>query len=317
LWKVPTAASILHLFIRRKLETIVPFDHLPTETRLMALGLPIPDKNPGGRLSFRERMEIGIRVREVHDSFARFGRSTRHPRLDPVLKKVRGLLANNNVGGAARLSKEADALGRYHQIPILKPAVPLPEIDRIVAQERGITARKVRTVREDNRIAELVGLPLWKPKDWLERARLCRRAKPLVTPAYLAKVDRGEIVLGESFGALAVLDELGQASLTPGQRFKALELQRRCYAGGLGHLALGYLVGPGSWVNVMLPKVLSQADYNQHIVDCIGLSGLKFLRAILHEGASLLDLGYQLGAWSPEEARRLASAILRKLLDRI
>jgi hypothetical protein len=364
------------------------YSSLPAELRLQVLGLPLPAR-PVGRprkLSFKEQVKVGIRLREVYDGFARFGRSTQHPKLPSLVKRIRQMLADDEAWRAARLSREADDLGRFHSTPILKPAENLPVAYRVVAEEFGIKPRMVRSVHEDKRIVELVGLPAWELKketrEWLEggaqrawvhqrRAWVRRRASQLLTPEYLFKVYRGEVVLGEAHGGLAVQDELRRVEhlLTPEQYRKGREFQQRCYAGGQGHLVMGRWIDfsdvdpwddgvfppvlyirraagglPAStvrnaggekrssggephsygahrglvlkWQNVALAKIRSQADYNQQIIDRIGLHELKFLRAALHE-SSFEIVGYRMGARSPEEARNRTVAALRKLLDRL
>jgi hypothetical protein len=182
------------------------FDYstLPGEFRLEALGLCEPDtdvRNPVGRprrLSFRERLEIGVRWREIERELARPGRSTEHPNLKPLLRQI--ARARKPASGQAwkipHLSAKADALGRFHSVPIQPPTETMPEIDRLVAKEltkpgRKITPRMVRSIRTDKRIATLVGLPAWQPREWQIEAKrdfqARRAAKRLMTPQRYAK----------------------------------------------------------------------------------------------------------------------------------
>jgi hypothetical protein len=182
------------------------FDYstLPGELRLEALGLCEPDtdvRNPVGRprrLPFRERLEIGVRWREMECELARRGRSTEHPNLRPLLRQI-ARARKPGSGEAWKIphqSAKADALGRFHSVPILPPTETMPEIDRLVAKEftkpgRKITPRMVRSIRADRRIAALVGLPVWEPREWqieAERDFAARQAaKRLMTPQRYAK----------------------------------------------------------------------------------------------------------------------------------
>jgi hypothetical protein len=190
---------------------------------------PAPPSKPRGRprvLSFQQRLEIAIRWRETHDSLARRGRSTRHPKLTPILKQIGRETKKNTVefrinktdarreinpvaqGRINVLSRRADALGRYSQTPILPPDVSLPEVDRKVAKKTGLTERMVRKVRSDKRIAALVGLPIWVPRPWQvdveQRAKFKRQALALITPERFEKGD-----LADGKGGLVGLGRLG------------------------------------------------------------------------------------------------------------
>jgi hypothetical protein len=156
---------------------------------------PAPPSKPRGRrrvLSFQQRLEIAIRWREIHDGLARRGRSTRHPKLTPILKQIGRERAKNALPWRIEeLSRKADRVGRFHSVPILPPDVKLPEVDRLVAKETGLTERMVRKVRSDKRITNLVGLPVWVLRDWEANAArsawAMQQARRLLTPERLAK----------------------------------------------------------------------------------------------------------------------------------
>jgi hypothetical protein len=153
---------------------------------------PAPPSKPRGRrrvLSFQQRLEIAIRWR---DGLARRGRSTRHPKLTPILKQIGRERAKNALPWRIEeLSRKADRVGRFHSVPILPPDVKLPEVDRLVAKETGLTERMVRKVRSDKRITNLVGLPVWVLRDWEANAArsawAMQQARRLLTPERLAK----------------------------------------------------------------------------------------------------------------------------------
>jgi hypothetical protein len=186
--------------------------HLPVEIRLQALGLPAPAVlepldpeedltprkasvgTPGGRprqLTFNQRLRVGLLWRETYDGLA-IRRSTRDPRLGPILKKMaqgrRRGLPEWQIG---RLSRQADVIGRHYREEILPPKERLPAVDRLVAKKAGITVRMVRRIRSDERIKRLVGVPPWVPRQWeisdLREAWALRQARRLLTPERLAK----------------------------------------------------------------------------------------------------------------------------------
>jgi len=278
------------------------FDHsfLPEELRLYALGLEEPTRpvgRPRALESFRDRFMVAAHWANTANSLARPGQTNKRPGLDPVLKQIarakkRGLPEWRIMA----LSREADRIGRFHSTPILAPAETKPQIDKIVAKEFGLTERTVRTIRSDKRFIELVPQPLWIPQVWeqeiADRASVRRRARALMTPEYFAKVERGEMVIGERDRQIAVLDNLEQLApqLTPEQYRKAQEFQARCYAGGLGDPVLGQLFRNGSkkagpeFREILSEKISDQAPYNQAIIDRIGVQGLNFLRASLWFG---------------------------------
>jgi hypothetical protein len=174
------------------------YGRLPTELRMMALGLdPIP-KNKGGRpptLSFMAWIRIAARRDEIVRRLVRRGQSTRPREIAPILKQIGRLRAKNAPPWRIEeLSRKGDRIGRYHSIPILRPDEPEPEIDRMTAKEFGVTERMVRTIRSDRRIIELLGPPIWEPRAWEveERRRYVarKRAEVLMTPERYAKRER-------------------------------------------------------------------------------------------------------------------------------
>jgi hypothetical protein len=310
------------------------FDYsiLPAELRLYALGLEPP--NPVGRprvlSSFRQRLEVALRWGETANRLAVHGRSTQRPELAPILKQIGRLRAKGALPWRiAELSRKADKIGRHSQTPILPPDETKPAIDKMVANDLGLTERMVRKIRSDKRLIPFMPPPLWVPRDWeradAQRAWVKRRARALLTPEHLAKVDRGEIVLGERDGGLAILDMLdGIAHLLTAEQYrKAREFQSRCYEGGLGHFVLGRWLGREDdplddgifppvmrrlpyrgwvrWQNVVLPKIRSQSDYNREIIERIGLPGLKFLRAVLYEGRLIDRRAVEGLAWALDQ----------------
>jgi hypothetical protein len=331
------------------------YDLLPIELRLDALGLdaseaPRPIGRPRVLTTPLERVNVFLRWWETANGLARQGPTTKHPGLEPVLKQIGRARDKGALPLLARLSRQADGLGRYHSTPYLPPAESKPAIDKIVAAEVGLSERLVRSVRTDRLLKPFEPQPLWAPRAWeqqiAQQSWASRRARALLTPEHYTKV---ACVLGERNGGIAILDNLEQlAPLLTGEQYaRALEFQRRCYAGGLGHLVWGRFVDgdirepwedprelcfPTVWrsyhvqgvgtltrrlQNVALPKIAAQAPYNQAIIDHIGLRGLKFLRTVLYESYPIVDVGYCMGAKSPEDARQRVVGLLRQLLDAI
>jgi hypothetical protein len=193
----------------------VNFDHLCPELRLQALCLPPPHPAPvnrGGRpgLRFNDRRDVLLLCNEIAGALARRGESSRNPELRPLLRHIRRALQRGEGLLARRLSAQADAIGRYSQTSILKPAEAMPVIDRAVAEEfarrtgKSISERTVRWIRADKRLAALVGKPVFEPPDWLveqtKQIWLRQRASQYLTPAVMAKIARGEILLREFDG---------------------------------------------------------------------------------------------------------------------
>jgi hypothetical protein len=155
------------------------------------------DPGPIGRrptLAFQQRVKVGVLWRETYDGLARRGRSTEDPRLAPILKRIAKMRAKNAAPWRiAELSRKADQIGRHSSVPILPPKEKRPEIDRLVAEKTGLTARMVRTIRADPRIIALVGLPVWVPREWQREGKqqfeFRRRVLALVTPERFAKGD--------------------------------------------------------------------------------------------------------------------------------
>jgi hypothetical protein len=212
------------------------FDYstLPGEFRLEALGLCEPDtdvRNPVGRprrLSFRERLEIGVRWREIERELARPGRSTEHPNLKPLLRQI--ARARKPASGQAwkipHLSAKADALGRYHSRALLSPLESKPEIDRMVAKEMGISPRMVRSARSDKRVRELLEKPGKERREWeieaAQQVELRRQALALVTPERFAKDD-----FFLRHGALAAKQERsGEDTYLLARRLRTYQRQR-------------------------------------------------------------------------------------------
>jgi len=110
---------------------------LPLELRMHLLGLPLKPVGRPRALTFRQRLTIAIRWREVHDSRAR-RRSTQDPRTQPILRRIGRLRAQNAAPWKIdRLSRQLSALGRYGAILLEPPVERKPEIDGLVAKETG------------------------------------------------------------------------------------------------------------------------------------------------------------------------------------
>jgi hypothetical protein len=187
------------------------YDHLCPD---QALCLPIPGRNTGGRpgLSFNLRRDVRILWNEIASSLARRGQSSRDPGLNPLLRQIKRAHKRGNGALAQRLSAQADARGRFHQRPILRPVETEAIIDKMVAEEferqtgKRISERSVRRIRDDDRLTALVGKPIFEPPDWLVRETqqiwLRRRAAHHLSPAIMAKINRGELLLREIDGRL-------------------------------------------------------------------------------------------------------------------
>ena len=155
------------------METFVPFDHLPTETRMMALCLPIPDKNLGGRprqLSLYEAVAAVERVQTLINAEALL--AIRED--DSIFVRLRRKLRNLRARQAAphrivRVQDEMDAVGRFSSIPVKRPSPgTVGRIERKVAKEIGISPRQLRRYGADKDIRALVSKPIWEPTE-LER----------------------------------------------------------------------------------------------------------------------------------------------------
>jgi hypothetical protein len=173
------------------------------------------------------------------------GSSTQDPALKPLLRRIRRRVADGNIFAAARLSAEADKLGRFNSTPILPPAEPLPEIDARVARDYHrqtgieISPRMARTVRSDERLWDLVGRPDWMPREWLVKEAkqiwLRQQAMALVTPERLAK---GDLYLRH--GALAAKQDRSAED---------------------AHLTAGGLLGLQKWMAELLPSEHRRPPY--------------------------------------------------------
>jgi hypothetical protein len=152
-------------------------------------------------LSFRQRLEIAICVRETCDRLSVLRPSARTLQLGPILKEIGRLRSEGALSWEIKArSLQLDAIGRFHRAEILKPNEHTPDIERIVAERCRVSPRMVRTIRSDKHLMDLVGLPTWTPREWerpaveaaQERARRAAEAVrllALLTPERLAKGD--------------------------------------------------------------------------------------------------------------------------------
>jgi hypothetical protein len=223
------------------------YEDLAAELRLQALCLPVPTINRGGRprqLIFRRRLDIGGLYWKMSGGFARRGRSTRDPALNPILKQIGRRRAAGNLFAAARLSKQADQLGRFNSVPILPPE-SLPATDEAVAREYArltgfrTTVRMVRASRTDKRVRTILGPLPWEVPEWLvkeaEQMQLRAQALALVTPERLAK---GDLYLRH--GALAAKQDRSAED---------------------AHLTAGGLLGLQKWMAELLPSEHRRPPY--------------------------------------------------------
>src|SRR5262249_28827920 len=193
---------------------LTAFAQLPPEHRfLFALSLLLPDDSSEppprvrGRpsvLTFRQRLRVAFVGRDIENSLAREGPTTRNPALTPLLKRIRRLRAKGGNGDlrwqinrhsmeANRLSTKADRLGRFHSTEILKPTDSEPEINKLVVEDSrladlvalGLTERMVRSIRTDKSLEPFLAQPVWVPSEWeQECARqfsIIRHARGLLT----------------------------------------------------------------------------------------------------------------------------------------
>jgi hypothetical protein len=222
-------------------ELLSVYEAMPVEFRLMALGLTLSPPNPPGRprtLTFQRRLEVGVLWRETYDGLA-VRRSTKDPRLAPVLKQIRRA-KNAAPWRIAELSRKADRIGRHYRVEILPPEERLPEIDRLVAEKIGLTERMVRKARSDKRIIRLVGLPIWVPRAWeIEAAQdiwAQQAARRLLTPERLAK----PIHIIPACGTIGIKELIEQDGSKPFRTGSELEVNGpapRGYHGGVFNAA--------------------------------------------------------------------------------
>jgi hypothetical protein len=175
---------------------------LPIETRMMALGLPMPLPRRVGRpraLSMLRRIEIAIAWGEHMNAHARI----EAPRERGPVKKLQQKLAAARINGDAqflidRMSARLDRLGRVTRAIVLPPRIALPEADRAIAKQFGITERMVRKIRVDKRMQPFMPRPIWKVPDWQRRGAESHAArsaaKRLMTPERYAKNERVALV---------------------------------------------------------------------------------------------------------------------------
>jgi hypothetical protein len=152
-------------------------------------------------LSFRQRLEVALCVRETCDSLSILRPSARALRAEPILKEIGRLRAAGALPWEIKTrALQLDAIGRAHRTEILPPNESKPDIDRIVADKCGISLRMVRTIRSDERLMNLAGAPTWKPREWERpfaeaaqdrerKAAEAVRLLALLTPERLAKGD--------------------------------------------------------------------------------------------------------------------------------
>jgi len=178
----------------------------------------------GGRprtLSFQRWLEVGVLWRETYDGLA-IRRSTKDPRLAPVLKQIRRA-KNAAPWRLAELSRKADRIGRHYREEIFPPKESLPEVDHLVAKKSGLTERMVRRIRSDVRIKSLMGLPVWVPRAWeIEAARdiwAQQEARRLLTPERLAKGIR-IVPFGGSIGIAELIEQDGSKPFRTGSELE-------------------------------------------------------------------------------------------------
>jgi hypothetical protein len=89
------------------------------------------------------------------------------------------------------MSARLDRLGRASRALLLPPAITLPEADRAIAKQFGITERMVRKIRSDRRMLPFMPHPVWQVRDWERRGAESHAARSaarrLMTPARFAK----------------------------------------------------------------------------------------------------------------------------------
>lgn len=224
------------------------YDHLSTDVRLMALGLPARRKPGRPRaLSFRERLNVALSWNEKLNARAQVGTSQRHTALAALMKK---LIRLQTAGAKPHKIREVqammDALGRYITLQVRPPEIDYPTIDQEVAEDFGITARMVLRCRTDFR--KFLSHP-WNERAHEVEARTAfaaqQLAKRLMTPERFAKrepvkirsgalwVDpkdsgpKGETIQGPApLGARCVFLATGGKS-DVGQRYAVLQTRLR------------------------------------------------------------------------------------------
>jgi hypothetical protein len=178
---------------------------MDTELRMMALGLPITTAthipaNPrrAGRpraLPMLERINVAIAWGTYMNAHARL----EAPRERGQVKKLQQKLEAGRMNGVApfllnRMSARLDRLGRASRTLLLPPAITLPEADRAIAKQFGISERMVRKIRSDRRMQPFMPHPVWQVRDWERRGAESHaaraRAKQLMTPERYAKNER-------------------------------------------------------------------------------------------------------------------------------
>jgi hypothetical protein len=201
------------------------YDHLPTDVRMMALGLPARRKPGRPRaLSFQDQLNVALCWGERLNARAQVGKSERHTALAALMKK---LVRLQTAGAAPHKIREVqammNALGRYITLEIRPPEVDYPTIDREVAAEFDIHPRTVRRCRTDFR--GFLSHP-WNERAHEAEARTAfaakQLAKRLMTPERLAKGER-VVIAG---GSLVVeQDRAAESTFKTAQRM--LGLMRR------------------------------------------------------------------------------------------
>ena len=202
------------------------YDHLSTDVRLMALGLPARRKAGRKRaLSFHEALNVALSWIEKLNALAQVGKSERHEALAALMKKlVRLQTAGAPPHKIREVQTKMDVLGRYITLEIRPPEIDYPAIDREVAGDFGITARMVLRCRTDFR--------RFLRYRWEERAheaearvdfgtkqRTRQLAKQLMTPERLAKGER-VVIAG---GCLVVeQDRTAEVAFKTAQRMHSL-----------------------------------------------------------------------------------------------
>src|SRR5262249_18310740 len=72
----------------------------------------------------------------------------------------------------ARVSAALDRIGRVTRVPVKPPETALPEIDRQIAKQFGVSVRTVERYRSDPRHKQHMPHPVWEEPAWQRESRL-------------------------------------------------------------------------------------------------------------------------------------------------